>query len=79
MKYLRSTTLGCKDIGIRKSEYVSKTQFLYITVFSGCYESMVKKLSDFVNPALNICSLSLNDETNPAGISSSHHTALVDI
>ena len=29
MKYLRSTTLGCKDIEIRKSEFVAKTQFLY--------------------------------------------------
>ena len=29
MKYLRSTTLSCKDIGIRKSEFVqAKTQFL---------------------------------------------------
>ena len=28
MKYLRSTTLGYKDIGIRKSEFVPKTQFL---------------------------------------------------
>ena len=28
LKYLRSMTLGCRDIGIRKSEFVSKTQFL---------------------------------------------------
>ena len=28
LKYLRSTTLGCKDIGIRQSEFVAKTQFL---------------------------------------------------
>ena len=28
LKYLRSTTLGCKDNGIRKSEFVTKTQFL---------------------------------------------------
>ena len=27
-KYLRSTTLCCREIGIRKSEFVSKTQFL---------------------------------------------------
>ena len=25
-----STTLECKDTGIRKSEFVTKTQFLYI-------------------------------------------------
>ena len=28
LKYQGSTTLGCKDIGIRKSEFVAKTQFL---------------------------------------------------
>ena len=28
LKYLRSTTLGYKDMGIRKSEFVTKTQFL---------------------------------------------------
>ena len=27
LKYLRFTTLGCKDKGIRKSEFVTKTQF----------------------------------------------------
>ncbi len=27
-KYLRSTTFGCKAIGIRKLEFVAKTQFL---------------------------------------------------
>ena len=30
LKYLRSPTLKCKDIGIRKSEFVTKTQFLCI-------------------------------------------------
>ena len=29
LKYLRSTTLGCRHIEIRKSEFVTKTQFLY--------------------------------------------------
>ena len=29
LKYLRSTTLGSKDIEIRKSEFVAKTQLLY--------------------------------------------------
>jgi len=28
LKYQRSTTFGCKDIEIRKSEFVVKTQFL---------------------------------------------------
>ena len=27
-KYLRFSTLGCKDIGIRKSEFVTKNQFI---------------------------------------------------
>ena len=30
LKYQRFTTLGSKDIGIRKSEFVTKTQFLLI-------------------------------------------------
>ena len=30
LNYLRSATLGCKDIQSRKSEVVAKTQFLYI-------------------------------------------------
>ena len=29
-KYPRSTTLGCKDIRIKNSEFVAKTQTLYI-------------------------------------------------
>ena len=28
LKYLGSPTLKCKDIGIKKSEFVAKTQFL---------------------------------------------------
>ena len=28
LKYLRYTTKGCNDIGVRKSEFVEKTQFL---------------------------------------------------
>ena len=31
LKYLRPTTLGCKDIEIWKSEFVAKTQFLCIS------------------------------------------------
>ena len=30
LKYLRYTTLGCNDKGIRKSEFVAKTQFLKV-------------------------------------------------
>ena len=32
LKYLRSATFGSKDIMIRKSEFVAKTQFLYATL-----------------------------------------------
>ena len=28
LKYLRSTTLGCKDIEIGKSEFVAKVQYI---------------------------------------------------
>ena len=34
MKFLRSTTLGCKEIHIRKSEFVAKTQFLWEIAYS---------------------------------------------
>ena len=30
LKYLRSPTLKCKDIGKRKSEFVTKTQFIHL-------------------------------------------------
>ena len=29
MKYFMSTTLGCKDIEISKSEFIAKIQFLF--------------------------------------------------
>ena len=32
LKYQRSTSSGCKDIGITKIEFVTKTQFLCINV-----------------------------------------------
>ena len=41
LKYLRATTLGCKDIGIRKSEFVAKTQFLLIRI----YHLLIEKYS----------------------------------
>ena len=34
-----STTLGCKDIGIRKCEFVAKTQFICIL----CKGHLIKK------------------------------------
>ena len=30
LKYQSFTTLGCKDVGVRKFEFVVKTQFLYV-------------------------------------------------
>ena len=33
LKDLNSKTCGCKDIGMRKSEFVAKTQFLFICKF----------------------------------------------
>jgi len=33
LKYQRFTTLGSKDIGIRKSEFVAKSQFLCSTLY----------------------------------------------
>ena len=33
LKYLRSMSLGCKDIGIGKSKFVAKTQFLSFDIF----------------------------------------------
>ena len=40
LKYLRSTTLGCKDRGIIKFEFVAKTQFLYSRI---CAADMKEK------------------------------------
>ena len=39
MNYQRSTKSGCKDIGVRMSEFVAKTQFLYF-IFS---EAFIRK------------------------------------
>ena len=30
LKYLNSTTVSCKDIGIRKAEFVAETQFFFL-------------------------------------------------
>ena len=37
MKYQRSTTSDCKDIGVRNSEFVAKTQFLCKTILKTPY------------------------------------------
>ena len=37
LKYLRSSTLDCKDIAIRKSEFGAKTQFHRYVMYHSCY------------------------------------------
>ena len=34
LKYLNSTTVSCKDIGIRKAEFVAETQFFFFKLFN---------------------------------------------
>ena len=46
LKYQRSTTSDCKDTGIRKSDFVAKTQFLY--------ETILARLCDLVAPLVGI-------------------------
>ena len=38
LKYLRSMSLGCKDIGIRKFKFVAMTEFLYFLHWSMIFE-----------------------------------------
>ena len=40
--------LGCKDKGIKKSEFVAKTQFLYIKNFVFYNKSCVEKPSKYL-------------------------------
>ena len=61
LKYLRFTRLDCKDIRIRKSEFMAKTQFLlyllihYITYINPLQVSTIVSL--FVLHLLPLCSL----------------------
>ena len=48
MNYLRSTTLGCKDTGIKKPEFVAKTQFLYKYAVINIQESFTIMVSETV-------------------------------
>ena len=45
VKCQMSTTLDCKDIGIRKSEFVTKTQFLYLESNGGFYSTWTDRFS----------------------------------
>jgi len=62
LKYLRSTTLGYKDIEIKKSEFVAKTQLFRLFTdtttkneSNNKWRSVVYEVSSFVdNPAYTI-------------------------
>ena len=43
LKYLRSMTLGCTDIGNKKPEFVAKTQFLYKLVVNEIKKGIRRK------------------------------------
>ena len=45
-----SATLDCKDIGIRKSEFVTKTQFLWKVA---TFNSDRKKIIQILQPIIN--------------------------
>ena len=45
-------TLGCKDIGFRKSEFVAKTQFLYMVSRTSdiyTYHALKQKIENLAN------------------------------
>ena len=57
LNYLRSTELGCKDIGIIKSEFAAKTQFrsenlFYYQIYSKICLSLVGIRVTFVSSEL---------------------------
>ena len=58
MKYLRSSELGCKDIGIRKSEFVALTQILFNIPGMKCHEEftecLIKLFINFNNATISI-------------------------
>jgi len=47
LKYQRSTTFGCKDIIVRESEFVAKTQFL-------CLKKTIGKKHGLALPRQNV-------------------------
>ena len=44
LKYQRITPLGCKDIKIRKFEFVAKTQFLFFKIRKNIKTAITRKL-----------------------------------
>ena len=59
-------TLGCSDIGIRKSEFVAKTQFLWITLSfnSRIYKHPTKNKIKLCSPTFVTGKLFLNQNLN---------------
>ena len=57
LKYLRSPTLNCKAIGIRKSGVVAKTQFLYniIAIWGLWKENLMLSFLFLANISLEVC------------------------
>jgi len=51
LKYQRFAKLGSKDIGMRKSEFVAKTQFLIFGAFLG----ILANISHFLQISLSSC------------------------
>ena len=49
LKYLRSTTSGCKDIGNRKSELLPNTQFLLVITYLILETKVISFLSKYVH------------------------------
>ena len=49
MKYLSSTTLGCLDIGVRKWDFVAKTQFLYSVTWVTWVTWEIQNILNFLN------------------------------
>ena len=53
LKYQRFTTLGSKDMGIRKTEFVARTQFLYLAALLNSFAvcCMYSYLGVVTNPS----------------------------
>ena len=61
MKYLRSTTFGCKEIGIKKWEFVAKSQFrskqkLFKKLYAQKYKILLKWFHLYF-PSISVFSL----------------------
>ena len=67
LKYQRLTTLGSKDIGIRKSEFVAKSQFLWENLKNLGYNidlPNIMKVLKFLTVFLDIICMSIHGIIN---------------